>query len=138
MPRVSKGTRVNGHHKPTELPSTYRPGFLSAMDGRLEITKTLKHRFDTVASDLGGVAGLSTIQRSLLERFVWLEAAVSRIEQDMASAEGTAAATNVMARWIQACNSLMGFAKTLGLNRVRRDPWALIDTNADGAGGTDK
>ena len=127
MARKTKGIRNNGKHRDQSLPVAYRPGFMASMDGRLAITHALLGRFNEVAEDLGGVDNLSSIQRSLLERYIWLECMITRIEADMANAEDGASSAGLTSQWIQACNSLMGFSKTLGLNRVKKDVWSVVD-----------
>lgn len=117
MPRVSRGTRINTHHKPGELPTRYAPGFIATLDGRTELARLLRLRFDTIACDLGGADSLSSIKSSLLERFIWLEATLSRIEADLAATADPKASAELLSRWIQGCNSLLGIAKTLGIER---------------------
>lgn len=119
MPRTykPKTTRKNGRHKPQQVPARYEPGFIASMDGRTELCRLLRERFDSIAGDLGGADELSTIKSSLLERFIWLESALSRLEQAMATATDAKTTSEIMCRWIQACNSLLGIAKTLGIER---------------------
>ena len=117
MPRVSKGTRVNEQHKPTELPARYEPGFLQALDRRYTGTKGLKRRFEGIAEDLGGIDELSGIKLSLLERFIWLEATLVYLETVIATETDSKVVTKILPQWIQAVNSLLGIARTLGIER---------------------
>lgn len=127
MPRVSKGTRVNRKTKPSELEGAFVAGFISRLDGRTELAKALKSRFDSIADDLGGERELSALKLSLLERLVWLEATLSRIEADLANTNDPKSASETLARWIQAVNSFTGLCKTLGLERKMRNSWDVVD-----------
>lgn len=136
MPRTykRKTERPYKSGKPQALPTAYAPGFLKQLDQRTELCRALRERFDSVAVDLGGAGELSGIKSSLLERFVFLEATLVRLEADMAEADDAKVASEIMARWIQACNALLGFAKTLGIER-RAKRVDLRTYIADGAGG---
>ncbi|MCG3774701.1 MAG: hypothetical protein JW395_1525 [Nitrospira sp.] len=123
MPRVSQGTRTNAKHKAETLPTSFQAGFITALDGRTELARGLKERFESIATDLGGLHELSNIKASLVERFCWLEASLSKIEHDMASAD-TKTSSELLARWVQGCNSLLGIARTLGIDRkLQAAPW---------------
>jgi hypothetical protein len=128
MPRVSAGTRVNRKLKPASLPAKFAPGFLGELDGRTELARALKQRFEAIVSDLGGEAELSNLKTSLAERAVFLEAMLVKIESDLATANDPKAVAEILSRWIQAVNSFTGIAKTLGLERKLRDPWASVLT----------
>jgi len=99
------------------LPTKFKPGFLNGLDGRTELAQALKLRFDDISYDLGGIEELSAIKASLLERFIWLEATLSKIEADLANTGDAKTAADVMTRWIQGCNLLLGIARTLGMER---------------------
>jgi|SRR6516225_1941852 hypothetical protein len=114
---LPKTDRRNVSHKLQELPSTYTPGFVQTLDQRTEIARLLRERYAGIACDLGGLAQLSGIKASLLERFCFLEATLAKLEADMAKAPDAKTASEVMGRWIQACNALLGIGKTLGLER---------------------
>jgi len=103
------------------LPPRYEPGFLEKLDRRTEIFKVLRRSFTQIASDLGGEEELSHIQHALVERFVFLEATLTKIEHDMATNPD---GSEQFSRWVQAVNSLTGLAKTLGIQRrVASRPW---------------
>lgn len=142
MARKTKGIRKNlERHKRQTVPTLYRPNFMALMDGRLEITKALHARYDAIATDLGGIDALSTIQRSLLERFIWLEASVSKLEAEMGTASDAVLAAAIMDKWTRACASLLNFAKTLGLHRIKKKVDLkdyIANGHADGAGGVEK
>jgi hypothetical protein len=123
MPRVSKGTRANRKLKPSGVPEKFQPGFVGELDGRTLLARALRQRYEAIASDLGGEPELSTLKSSLLERAIWLEAMLVKIESDLAASQDP----KLIASWIQAVNSYMGICKTLGLERSRRNPWAALD-----------
>lgn len=106
MPRVSKGTRTNRKLKPDTLPARYEPAFLQRMDGRTELARVLKQRFDCIAEDLGGIDALSNIKASLLERFIFLEGTLADIEYNMTAGADPKARAELIARWIQGCNAI--------------------------------
>jgi hypothetical protein len=114
MPRKCRRT------KRVTLPESYQRGFLFGLDRRTELARVLKERFATIADDLGGIANLSTIKAGLLERYIWLEAVLQRLEEDIAKSPDPTAAAETISRWVQASNSLMGFARQLGLERVKK------------------
>ena len=65
---------------------------------------------------------LSHVKSSLVERFVFLEATLNRIENEMASKPNDVG--DAVGRWIQAVNALTGLAKVLGIERkFSNAPW---------------
>jgi len=115
--------------KQASLPKKYRAGFLTSLDGRTELSRALRERYDSIATDLGGIEELSAIKSSLLERFVWLEATLSNLEAELCKIDDPKSASETLSRWIQGCNSLLGIAKTLGIERqMQRAPWMTAQT----------
>lgn len=108
--------------KQADIPAQYRPGWLDSLDGRYGIARELRARFDEVCSDLGGADRLSYMQRSLVERALWLEYWLSQQEQALAKGNDFD-----VSRWIQAANSLQGVYSRLGLERKTRDAPSLSD-----------
>ncbi len=90
----------------------FSPGRLADLDGRLGLTQDMRRRYSEVCNDLGGVAGLSYMQRSLIERALWLEYWLASRERDLASG-----ADFDVGKWVQAANSLQGIYSKLGLQR---------------------
>ena len=115
-----KTNRKNASDKPKKPPAKFEPGFLAKLDGRTELCRALRDRFDSIATDLGGVAELSVIKTSLLERFLWLESALANLEHTMGTATDAKTVSEIMCRWIQGVNSLLGIAKVLGIERQQR------------------
>ena len=109
MPRESKGTRVNRKLKPQTLPAKFTPGFTAELDNRTLLSRALRQRFEAIAADLGG--DLSNLKASLLERCVWLEALMCRIEGELATADDPQELPATLARWIQLCNAFQGIVE---------------------------
>lgn len=122
MPRKSKGTRVNTNSKPMTLPVKFRPGFMSELDRRTELARTLRANYNEIVDDIGGPSEVGHVKAALIERFCWLEAVVQTLEQEMAT--GQVEKTEAIGKWIQAVNSLNGLAKVLGVDRkASARPW---------------
>jgi hypothetical protein len=102
--------------KTDTLPARYEKGFLSKMDGRIELARELRAAYAELTDDLGGVDSLSHVKRVLAERFVWLTAILRGIELQIADG-GKKESADLLAKWIQGLNSLTGLARTLGLER---------------------
>lgn len=99
-----------------EPPDRFQAGWLDAMDYRTALARELRDRFETVCTDLGGRDSLSYMQRSLVERALWLEYWLSQQERELAKGNDFE-----VGRWTQAANSLQGIYSKLGLERKARD-----------------
>ena len=104
------------------VPDRFRAGWLDALDGRLSLARDLRQRFDEVCTDLGGKDRLSYMQRSLVERGLWLEFWLANQERELAKNEPFD-----VGKWVQAANSLQGIYSKLGLQRQARDVPDLQD-----------
>jgi hypothetical protein len=109
--RLDDGLAPTKHPKP---PKRYEKNFLVKLDNRTEVCRQLKTAYAEITADCGGDT-LSHIQLCLCERFVFLEFILQQLELKMAQAPKESA--QIMSRWIQACNSIVGIGKTLGLER---------------------
>ena len=76
----------------------------------------MRARFDAVCADLGGADRLSYMQRSLVERALWLEYWLANQERELATGQAFD-----VSRWVQAANGLQGIYSKLGLERKARD-----------------
>lgn len=94
------------------VPSRYTQGWLTELDGRTSIAAEMRQRFAEVCNDLGGVNSLSYMQRSLVERALWLEYWLASQERELAHGSDFD-----VGRWVQAANSLQGIYSRLGLHR---------------------
>ena len=102
--------------KKQPVPERFRAGWLDALDGRLSLARDLRQRFDEVCSDLGGADSLSYMQRSLVERGLWLEYWLATQESELSKGQDFD-----VGKWVQAANSLQGIYSKLGLARQARD-----------------
>ena len=101
--------------KASEVTKRYRESFLDSMDGRAEVTRTLRERLSVLVSDLGGLDNLSYQERSLCKRIIHLE---RLIEKD----ELTLAHNGMIDRHahIATVNALAGLYNRIGLKRRSR------------------
>jgi hypothetical protein len=97
------------------IPTKFTRGWLDSLDGRLGLARDMRARFDEIATDLGGIDGLSYARRSLIERALWAEFWLAAQEKDLAQGGEFDAA-----RWTQACNALLGLYRSIGLDRVAK------------------
>ncbi|WP_111748792.1 hypothetical protein [Salinisphaera orenii] len=107
--RKPKSERVNRN---AEVPAKFESGWLSQLDGRYNIARQMRQRYSAVCNDLGGEDRLSYMQRSLIERALWLEYWLFQQEQELVEGKDFD-----VSRWVQAANSLQGIYGRLGLQR---------------------
>ena len=129
MPRQASGTRRNQSHKiQNKLPDAFKPGFLSALDGRCDLSRTLRANYQAIVDDIGD--DCSHIKSSLVERYCWLECVLQTLEVEMA--QGKQDKGECLGKWIQGCNALLGLSKTLGIERrSSSQPWASLVKEAE-------
>ena len=96
------------------LPDRFEAGFLRELDKRTELYQQLNSNFETIMQDMGGADATHT-KRSLVERFVFLEAAIRSWELQIVTKPSEA--NDLIGRWVQAVNALQGLAKLIGLKR---------------------
>lgn len=109
--------------KKDSIPKRFEAGFLTKLDQRTELYKTLKANYEQIVDDLGGKQ-LSLVKATLVERFVWLTALVQSLEQRLMD-EGTDA-MELGKQIISATGILNRLANTIGLDRVpAQAPWIL-------------
>ena len=65
------------------LPGKHIAGFLKTMDKRTELFSQLNEVYNKVLSDLGGLEVLSHMQIGLVERYVFVEAYVRKLEKQL-------------------------------------------------------
>ena len=70
--------------KETDVSAKHTPGFLEDMDGRTEVSRTLRQRLGALVSDLGGLDALSYQERSLCKRVIHLERLIEKRELSLA------------------------------------------------------
>ncbi len=96
-------------------PKKYETNFLQKLDRRTASYQILNDGFNEVVSDMGGLDGLSHVQKSLAERYIFLEFVLRNVEKQMA--RNPKKSEELLSRWIQGLNSLTGLARTIGLHR---------------------
>lgn len=106
--------------KLAEIPERFAGGYLDRLDGRTAIAVTMRARWQAMTDDLGGEASLSYLQRSLVERALWIEYWIA--QQERILADGGEAD---IGRMTQATNSLLGLYRTLGIERRQKDVTTL-------------
>jgi hypothetical protein len=116
-----KKTKAKGG-KNTTVPPQFSPGWLDKLDSRTAIARVMRERYAEVCNDLGGVGGLSYMQRSLVERGLWLEYWLASQERELADGRPFD-----VGKWVQAANSLQGIYSRLGLERRAREVPHLHD-----------
>jgi len=104
--------------KTADIGDKYERGWLDTLDSRTALARDLRSRYDAICADLGGASSLSYMQRSLVERGLWLERFLVLQEQRLAEQGDSEFEAS---RWIQAVNSLQGIYSRLGLERRARD-----------------
>lgn len=118
--------------KLAEIPERFAGGYLDRLDGRTAIAGNMRARWQAMTDDLGGADRLSYAQRSLVERALWLEHWLAVQEEALAGGQYEAFDAG---KWTQACNSLMGILKTLGIERRQKDVTTLAQYIAEKAHG---
>ena len=101
--------------KPTDAQAVqkrYEAGFLDSMDGRAEVTRTLRQRLGQLVADLGGVSNLSYMEQSICKRVVHLERLIEK--RELTAAHGGAVDETLQLATI---NCLSGLFGKLGLKR---------------------
>jgi hypothetical protein len=113
-----KAKKHRKRRKPIEVPKKFKGNFLATLDGRWKRVRVLQEAFDEIVADTDSEAG-SHIKRALIMRFVWLEAVLTAIEGQFIRADEEKAG-ELLAKWVQALNSMIGLSRQLGLERRAR------------------
>jgi len=101
---------------------------MDRLDKRTVLGRAVVDRYEAVMSDLGGIEALSTVKRSLVRRFTWFEVMLEGFECRMASGESID-----LGAWTQCCNSWLGLAKALGLDRRAKPARSLREIMGEAA-----
>jgi hypothetical protein len=97
------------------LPRQMRPGWLKRMDQRTLVAKSLHDRMAGISDDLGGMAELSCIQHSILERFIHSEAIAQQIEERARNGQEFD-----LGQYLAVVDRVQRLGQTLGLRRVAK------------------
>lgn len=101
-------------------PDKFTEGYLDKLDGRSAIAQELRARYAEVCSDRGGKDYLSYLERSLIERCIFLEYTLTRDEIALAQGQPFD-----LGKYVQSVNAYSGLAAKIGLPRVPRDVTGL-------------
>ena len=105
-----------------EIPEKYAPDFMERLDRRTVLGKAVSQRFQTVATDCGGLDSLSHVKVGIVKRFIWMEAVIEGFELQLAAGERID-----LGSYTQVVNSWIGLARMLGLERKPRPVRGLHD-----------
>ena len=112
---------------PTHLPARYRRGVLWNLDKRSEIAREVSADLVELAQDLGGWDSLSTQQRILCERIVFLRRRALAFESAVMGGREPPFEPGV---YSNIANVLVGYLKALGLKRQARPVRSLREIMA--------
>lgn len=101
--------------KALDVDTRYREDFLDTMDGRTEVSRTLRQRLGQLTSDLGGLNNLSYQERSLCRRIIHLERQLDKKELSLAHNSPIDEQS-----YYTAINTLSSLFSKLGLKRRAR------------------
>ena len=98
-----------------EIPEKYTPDFMERLDRRTVLGRAVSQRFETVATDCGGLDTLAHVKIGLIKRFLWMECVIEGIELQLAAGEQID-----IGSYTQLTNTWLGIARLLGLERKPR------------------
>jgi hypothetical protein len=107
--------RKNKSTKAVDIPTRFTDDFLDTMDGRGEVTRTLRQRYGSLTSDQGGLSNLSYMKQSICKRIVHIERLIEKDELTMAHG-----GTVDKHAYFAAINCLSGLLSKIGLERRAR------------------
>ena len=104
-----------------EISEKFNADFMAELDGRVKVSKTLRQRLGSLASDLGGIEQLSYREQSISRRCVHLERQVERFEMTLAHG-GT---LPDFQSYLSAITTLSSLYSKLGKQDLKRQPKML-------------
>lgn len=116
------GKRGQRSQLPTEISERYTSSFLDELDGRSRVARELRSRWSALANAQGGERELSYMRRSLVSRFVHLEAWLELQEAALANGQKIDES-----KYFAALNAFTGLLNKLGLERRRKPVQSLND-----------
>ena len=105
-----------------EIPEKYTPDFMERLDKRTVLGKAISQRFETVATDCGGLDALSHVKVGIIKRFLWMECTIEGFELRLAAGDQID-----LGSYTQLTNTWIGLARMLGLERKVRPIRPLHD-----------
>ncbi len=98
-----------------KIPAKYSSDFMERLDRRTVLGKAVSQRFETIATDCGGLDTLSHVKVGLIKRLIWMEAVIEGFELQLAAGDQIN-----LGSYTQLTNSWLGIARLLGLERKPR------------------
>lgn len=111
--RRKKRAYKNGAKKNLLPDKIYMEGFLHRLDFRMEEYVNMAKCYAQLISDLGGVENLSRIEQSLIERFVFVEYHIRKIEMEMIKSQN-GNSKELVEQWQHYNNAINSIAAKLG------------------------
>lgn len=97
------------------IPEKYAPDFMDRLDKRTILGRAIAERFEAVGNDCGGLDTLSHVKTGIVKRFLWMECCIEGFELQLAAGEQID-----LGSYTQLCNTWLGLARLLGLERKPR------------------
>jgi len=116
--KKTKTKRSYNNTKELALPEKYKAGFLQGLDKRTIVFEALNKSYQEIMLDMGGAESLSHVQHVLVEKFVFLEFVLYRLERRMI--KNPKKLESLTGKWTQLLNSLQGLANRIGMKRNPR------------------
>jgi hypothetical protein len=106
--------------KGTDVQDRFDADFMTELDGRLRLARTLRDRLAALTDDLGGTEALSYQEQSICKRAIHLERLIEKKES--ALAQGLPVDEHV---YFACVNALSGLLSKIGLKRRARPAISL-------------
>lgn len=113
MKKRRKRNYTNGKTRLMSPPAKYQENFINRMDERTEVYHNLDKAYQKTVSDLGGVDNLSRIELSLIERFIYIEMLLRKLEVEGQNGDEE----KFLERYIKLSNSLNSVSAKLGVSK---------------------
>jgi hypothetical protein len=107
--------------KSRTLPPKYTTGFLQNVDTRTTLFKRLETTYNELCQDCGGWSRMPLTHRALAERFAYLLEFTRKIELKLV--DDPTAESDLLGKWIQSVNSMMGLSRMLGQDKKADQDW---------------
>ena len=125
---MSRGVSIG---LPTHLPARFRPGFAWQLDRRSKVVREVAADLVELWQDLGGYETLSKQQHMLCERIVFIRRRVLAFESAVMAGKEPPFEHGA---YSNLANVLVGYLRTLGLERKARTVRSLRDVMSAGSG----
>ncbi len=100
------------------LPKRYSRGFLTRIHNGTTLGRRLNSTFGSLVLDCGGADAMTTGKLMLVERLTFLQEFLSELEQNIAA--DPVGKPELLGRWTQGINSMMGLVRTLKLDEDKQ------------------